>query len=388
VNESNFVRSGTVELRVSDIYEEIVSLRPVDKSSEEFQGLVESIRLQGLLSAITVRPIRLTADGERVEPGKEREDDQEIYGLVDGLHRLTALKEVGVPTVTCIVKECDDAQMLVAQVMANIHRIETRPAQYTAHLIRMIALDSTLTEATLAAKLGRSVQWLQDRLSLTKIKNTAILELINEGTICLANAFALAKLPEEEHVDWSARAQTMPPAEFLPQAAARQRELKTAARTGRQAVAEFTAVAHSRKMSEIKAEHANHEAAVNLVNDGMSPAEGFALGVAWVLHLDPASVQEQHDKWLATRAEQTEAKKKNQLERQKKKAENAQERADEANKEAENIIAESKGQPLPFPDIRTALLARAAAAEAKKEAAKTAASKVEATGEVETEAIG
>ncbi len=316
---------------ISAIRENPVALRTVNRDTEEYQGLVDSISQKGFLGAITVRP--------QVDP----ETGEEFYELIDGLHRFTAAKDAGLSEINVDVVNLDDDQVLEAQIMANIHKIETRAMEYTGQLKRILTRNPLMTEAELASKLGKSTAWIAGRLSLTKIDNERIRELVNEGKICLSNAYALARLPSEEHSDWVDRAMTLPPDEFVPAASGRLKEVREARRQGRDAKsAEFQPVPHVRKIKALKEELESGSVGNALVAEtGVSTAsDGFALGVMWALHMDPVSVETQKAKDEERRRLRGEKKAAKAAERAKKKAEKAKKDLDEATKAAAEAEAQ------------------------------------------------
>lgn len=152
---------------VSMIHENVVALRSVNRQAESYIGLVESIRQRGFFGAITVR--------------EKSKDGKVFYEIVDGLHRYSAAKDAGLADINVDVMDLDDASVLEAQILANIHRVETQPFQYSQQLRRILALNPLMTEAELATRLGKSSQWLRERLGLAKIVNKNIANLIDEG---------------------------------------------------------------------------------------------------------------------------------------------------------------------------------------------------------------
>jgi ParB family chromosome partitioning protein len=275
------------KVAVSEIRENPVALRTVNRESEEYMGLVDSIREKGFLGAITVRP------------KTDEETGQTYYELVDGLHRFCATKDAGFEEINVDVVSLDDAQVLEGQLMLNIHKVETRPIEYSRQLTRILVLNPLLTEAELASKLGKSPQWISERLGLTKIANENIALLVNEGKIKLANAYALAKLPPDEMASFVDRAMTQPPDEFLPAVNARIKEIKEAKRKGLDAAPqEFQPVAFMQKMKDIKEELENRQVGAALIRaTGVAtPEDAFHLAIQWVLHLDVKSVSVQKAK--------------------------------------------------------------------------------------------
>ena len=286
-------------------------------------GLVDSIRNKGFLGAITVRP------------KKDEETGVMFFELVDGLHRFCASKDAGLETINADVVNLDDDQTLEAQILTNIHKIETRPIEYSRQLTRILSRNPLMTESELAAKLGKSPQWIGERLGLTKITNENIATLVNEGKIKLANAYALAKLPPDEMASFVDRAMTLPPDEFVPAVNARIKEIRDAKRKGTDvSTEEFNPVAYMQKMKDIKQELTDGLIGKALCKSEnvTNPEVGFALAVQWILHLDPKSVEAQRAKDDARKAERDAANKKKNEERAKKMAEKAKKAAEEAAK--------------------------------------------------------
>lgn len=295
---------------LADIRENPVALRAVNREDERYMGLVESIRTKGFFGAITVRQKH------------DEESGQDYYELVDGLHRFSASKDAGLSEINVDIVDLNDDETLEAQIMTNIHRIETRPVEYSKQLLRILGRNPLMSEAELAQKLGKSSQWISERLGLTKIDNEDIQSLVNEGKIKLANAYALAKLPPEEQVDFVDRAMTLPPDEFVPAANTRMKEIREAKRKGQEAGdAEFHPVAFMQKMKDFKDEKDSGEISKILCEGLNTPEEGFARAIEWALHLDPKSVEAQVAKDDQRKAEKAEAQKKRDLEKAKKKAE-------------------------------------------------------------------
>lgn len=260
------------KIEVSD-----VSLRGVKRNSEEFQQLVQSIRKKGVLNSILVR--------ELVRPTGT------VYGLIDGLQRFNAATEAGLKMIPARLVSMSDAEMLEAQVITNVVRIETKPAELSKHLLRMMARDPMLTTKSLADKLCRSTTWVEQRLSLNKLL-PEIQPLVNDGQMNLMNAYALSKLPPEEQKEHVDAALTEAPTAFVPRMKERLVDLKKAAQTGKDAApAEFSPQPHIRKVGELKAALENPAAVVNMAKKhNVTTLEAvIAFALAWALCFDPDS---------------------------------------------------------------------------------------------------
>jgi ParB/RepB/Spo0J family partition protein len=325
--------SEVVSVPLSQIRENPAALRSVNRQSEDYLGLVDSIRQKGFVGSISGR--------QKTDP----ETGEEYIELIDGLHRYNASKDAGIENINIQIVDTDDAGALEIQIMANVHKVETRPVEYTRALRRMLTLNPLLTEAELADKIGKSRSWLKERLGLAKLPEN-VAKLVDEGDITLVNAYALAKLPEEDMADFVDRAVTMSPDEFVPLAHARAKEVKDAKRKGQDApAAEFQPVPHLQKMGDLKSEMDTSEIGQSLLaKHGVNTAlEAWQLAIQWSLHLDPDSVAVQRAKDEERKAQREEAKRKRAEAAKAKKAEKAAEKAKKAAEEAEAAKAALEG---------------------------------------------
>ena len=320
------------QLQLSQIRENPVALRAVNRQGDQYQGLCDSIKSKGFLGALTVR--------EKTDP----ETEEVYYELVDGLHRYSACKDVGIEVINVVITDLDDDDVLKFQLMANEHRVNTKPVEYSQQLRRILARNPTMTESSLAEELGKSPKWIQDRLGLNKIENEKIKTLINEGKIKLANAYTLAKLPPEEQVNYVDAAMQDKPDEFLPKVNKRAKEIKDAKRQGRDATKQtFEPVSYLQKVKDLKDEHETHEiGAVSIAQHGLQSAQdGWNAAIAWMLHLDPVSVDEQRAKFDQRIADRAEAKKARDLKKAEKRAKDYEQKAMDAKKAAAEAQAQA-----------------------------------------------
>ena len=324
-------KSELLVVPISSIRENPVALRGVNRTNESYLGLVDSIKEKGFFGAITGR--RQT----------DNETNEEYFELIDGLHRYAASKDAGLTEININVVDLNKDQVLEAQIMANIHKVETRPVEYSQQLKRILVRNPLMTEAELATKLGKSTQWIKERLGLTKIADKKIQDLIDEGKVNLSNAYALAKLPSEDMADFLDRAMTLVPKEFLPQVNKRAKEIRDAKRKGENAKpAEFQPVAFMQKLIDIKAEREGKKVSALLCKGLKTVDEAFSMALDWILHLDPQSVKVQKAKDEERKKVREEAKKKREAEKEAKKAEKQAKKAAKAAKEAEAATAKAK----------------------------------------------
>ncbi len=324
--------SEVKEILLSEIRENPVALRAVNRESEVYVGLRDSISAVGLLNPVNVR--------ERTEmvPGAEGEDSTEVtyYELLDGLHRFSAARDIGIKTIPIHIVSLNDAQALEAQIMANVHKIETRPIEYTKQLFRILGANPLLTLVELAAKVAKSPSWINQRLSLLKL-DPAIQKLVDEGEINVTNAVQLAKLPPGEQIDYIDQAINTSAEEFVPLVLGRVKEIRDALREGRKSEPTvFVANPKIRKMAVLSEEIDTSVVGPELCSrcNADTAAAGFDLGVKWALQIDPVSVEVRTTVDSERKAANKEAKAKRSAEREIKKADEARAKADAAAKAA------------------------------------------------------
>lgn len=278
---------------ISQIRENPIALRQVNKDCEEYTGLVDSIKRVGVMLPITVRQVN------------DPETGQKFFSLIDGLHRYNAAQDAGLEEIPAHVMSMDEVQVLEAQLMANIHKVETRPVEYSKQLDRILSHNPTMTAAELSVKLGKSPTWVGQRLGLVKLV-PSIQKLADDGTINLTNAIAMSKLPGDEQPNFVERAMTMQPAEFTPTVNARVKEIRDAKREGRSAApSEYVPVPHLRKLGEIKGELENAVVGAALIKaqELRKPSDVWAACIQWVLSVDSATVEISKAKHEARKAE-------------------------------------------------------------------------------------
>lgn len=295
-------QSTLLHVKTSDIVENDVTLRGADVENDKFKELLGSIRAKGIMQPISIKP-------------HAEIDDK--YVLVDGLQRFTCACILKLPEVPAIVLDIADADILETQIEANMQRIETKPIQYTRALLRLMLNNPNRTLEDQAKRLNKSVGWLRDRLSLTTFEGRTA-ELVDEGTITMSNAYALAKiarLAPEEVDDWVDRAITMSPDEFIPEALAREKQLKLSQKGGKPVAGPTGPVAKLRKLGDIKAEFmASKARAAKAADDPFH--KGYLEAMKFVLQQDDVTVSE----WAKAEAERKAQKEEKAKEREAAKA--------------------------------------------------------------------
>ena len=114
---------------------------------DKMQDLVESIRTNGILSPVLVRPI-----------------GNDIYEMVSGHRRMHAATLLGMECIPAIIREMTDDEAIVKMVDANIQREELLPSEKAfAYKMKMDALRrqgsrEDLKGNTTSAQIGRKLE--------------------------------------------------------------------------------------------------------------------------------------------------------------------------------------------------------------------------------------
>lgn len=318
-NDFNFKETRLERIPISKIRENADALRvTVNKEDADYQMNLDSVKKRGVMLPILVREIKDPVSGDI------------LFGLVDGLHRLNWSMDAGYTDIPAAIGSLAEADLLEAQIIANVAKIETKPIQYTKALLRILGANPLMTITELGSRLSRDAVWVNNRLGLLKL-TPDIQKLVDDDTLKLVNAYALSKLPEDKQAELLQQAISQPAQQFCPMADNIRKELATARREGRKAeVDTFKPNPRLQKLSLIKDEQAfsetqphNSTLLAAAKRHGVASVEGaIAFAMKWVLHLDPDSLAKDESDWKADKAteaaKKAEAAKKKEAEKQAK----------------------------------------------------------------------
>jgi ParB family chromosome partitioning protein len=147
---------------------------------EATTGLASSIREQGLLQPVVVRP--------RPEGG---------YELIAGERRWRAAREAGIDSVPALVREADDRETLLLALVENVAREQLSPVEEARAYAALID-EFELSLGDVAAKVGRSKPSVSNRLRLLELPEE-VLWMVARGELSEGHARAVLALPD--HAD-------------------------------------------------------------------------------------------------------------------------------------------------------------------------------------------
>jgi ParB family transcriptional regulator, chromosome partitioning protein len=160
-------------------------------SHEQLQELQESIRQNGLLQPLVVRPAPAgAADGAEWE-------------LIAGERRWRAVRGLGWPSVPVVVREIDDRAMLVLAIVENVQRAELSPLE-EAMGYRQLIDEFGYTQAEVAESVGRERSTVANLLRLLQLP-ASVQRMVSDGQLSMGHARALLGLEAEREIAELAR---------------------------------------------------------------------------------------------------------------------------------------------------------------------------------------
>ncbi|WP_445270401.1 ParB/RepB/Spo0J family partition protein [Streptomyces sp. DSM 41634] len=197
----------------SELALELISANPENprESLGNLEGLVESLREVGQVTAITVATVDAYLDGRpdrqaELEPGAR-------YVVVDGHRRLAAAREAGLSTLRVTVNDAfaaTDETLLEAAFVANAQREDLTEIEEAHALQRLV--EHYGSQHKVAARLGLTQPYVSQRLSLLVLAPDLQADLV-AGKRKLEHVRGLAKLShEEQRVKADARSVSVPKA--------------------------------------------------------------------------------------------------------------------------------------------------------------------------------
>ena len=146
-----------------------------DFDEDALNGLIQSIRENGLISPLTVR---------RGENGG--------YILIAGERRLRALKALGKNWADAIVLEADEAESRMLSLIENIQREQLNVFEEAVSMKELLR-SSGMSQEALSRKLGKNPSTIANRLRLLKLPEE-VREIILRAGLSERHARSLLKL--------------------------------------------------------------------------------------------------------------------------------------------------------------------------------------------------
>lgn len=150
------------------------------KPEEYLQELGNSIKSEGLQSAITVR---------------KHPTDSKKFMVVFGECRYLGSKIVGLETIRCIVREfVDEREIFTSQIVENVARMNMRPMEEADSFRRALLLGVPIED--LSEKTGKTVSIIAANAEMAGIADPVMRRAINDGHVAITVGRELAKFPQ------------------------------------------------------------------------------------------------------------------------------------------------------------------------------------------------
>jgi len=147
--------------------------------AEPASGLTESIRAQGVIQPLLVRP--RSAGG---------------YELIAGERRWRAAREAGVASVPAVVREADDRDTLLLALVENVAR-ENLSAVEEARAYAVLLDEFGLSLGEVSERVGRSKPSVSNRVRLLELPDD-VLKMVERGQLSEGHARAVLSVPDHE----------------------------------------------------------------------------------------------------------------------------------------------------------------------------------------------
>jgi ParB family chromosome partitioning protein len=146
---------------------------------ESTSALADSIRTQGLVQPVVVRP--RTAGG---------------FELIAGERRWRAAQEAGVPTVPALVRDADDRDTLLLGLVENVAREELSSVE-EARAYALLLDEFELSLGDVAERVGKAKPTVSNRLRLLELPDD-VLGLVERGELTEGHARAVLAVPDQD----------------------------------------------------------------------------------------------------------------------------------------------------------------------------------------------
>ena len=147
--------------------------------ADGISGLAESVRAQGVVQPVVVRP----AEGGG-------------YELVAGERRWRAARAAGLATIPALVRESDDRESLVLALVENVAREDLSPIE-EARAYAVLMDEFALSLGEVAERVGRSKPTVSNRVRLLELPED-VLGLVERGLLTEGHARAILSVPDHD----------------------------------------------------------------------------------------------------------------------------------------------------------------------------------------------
>src|SRR5215469_5853415 len=157
----------------------------VDMRAETLTELADSIKAQGVVQPIVVRPLQTTAAGQ-----------SQRYEIIAGERRWRAAQMAGLSDIPAVIRAIPDEAAIAVALIENIQRENLNPLEEARALSRLIS-EFGLTHQQAADAVGRSRAGVSNLLRLLEL-TPEVCELVEKRTLEMGHARALLSLTQRK----------------------------------------------------------------------------------------------------------------------------------------------------------------------------------------------
>jgi ParB family transcriptional regulator, chromosome partitioning protein len=155
----------------------------IDMRPETLSELADSIKAQGVVQPIVVRPLEPPANGE-----------SQRYEIIAGERRWRAAQMAGLTDIPAVIRHIPDEAAIAVALIENIQRENLNPLEEARALERLVS-EFGLTHQEVAQAVGRSRAGVSNLLRLLEL-TAEVCELLEKRTLEMGHARALLALTE------------------------------------------------------------------------------------------------------------------------------------------------------------------------------------------------
>ena len=153
-----------------------------DLDPEALEDLAASIKLQGVMQPIVIRPV-----------------DSEMYEIIAGERRWRAAQMAGLDAIPVVIRDVPDEAAIAMALIENIQRENLNPMEEAIALHRL-QTEFELTQQQVADAVGKSRSTITNLLRLMNLTDE-VKTLLEHGDLEMGHARALLPLSEEQQIE-------------------------------------------------------------------------------------------------------------------------------------------------------------------------------------------
>jgi ParB family transcriptional regulator, chromosome partitioning protein len=162
----------------------------IDMHADALEELADSIKAQGVIQPIVIRPLKAS----KKTPSKEQK-----YEIIAGERRWRASQMAGLDNIPAVIREVTDKATIAMALIENIQREDLNPVE-EANAIRRLINEFNMTHQTAAEAVGRSRTAVSNLLRLLELGNETKI-LLENGDLEMGHARALLALENDQQIE-------------------------------------------------------------------------------------------------------------------------------------------------------------------------------------------